>query len=124
MGDRSARMRIQAIRASETLYKTGNRTFDADYRTRQRRLAEALAGSAADALVAPLDAHALRVQAIAGALAPPALAALLEVLPPLLHVNAVRLLGARPDDEAAGYLFWERTLEGLAARRRKSRPAE
>ena len=25
-------MRIQAIRASETLYKAGNRTFDADYR--------------------------------------------------------------------------------------------
>jgi thiopeptide-type bacteriocin biosynthesis protein len=98
--------------------------LDADYRIRQRRLADALGGAVADALVAPLDAHALRVQAIAGALSPAALASLLEVLPPLLHVNAVRLLGARPDEEAAAYLFWERTLEGLAARRRRSRRPE
>ena len=32
MKDASPRMRIQAIRASETLYKAGDRTFDADYR--------------------------------------------------------------------------------------------
>ena len=32
MKDPNPRMRIQAIRASETLYKAGNRTFDADYR--------------------------------------------------------------------------------------------
>ena len=32
MKDQNPRMRIQAIRASETLYKAGNRTFDADYR--------------------------------------------------------------------------------------------
>ncbi len=32
MKDPSPRMRIQAIRASETLYKAGDRTFDADYR--------------------------------------------------------------------------------------------
>ena len=32
MKDANPRMRIQAIRASETLYKAGNRTFDADYR--------------------------------------------------------------------------------------------
>jgi mono/diheme cytochrome c family protein len=32
MKDASPRMRIQAIRASETLYKTGDRSFDADYR--------------------------------------------------------------------------------------------
>jgi mono/diheme cytochrome c family protein len=31
MKDPNPRMRIQAIRASETLYKAGNRTFDADY---------------------------------------------------------------------------------------------
>jgi hypothetical protein len=95
--------------------------LDADFRTRQRRLAAALAG-AADPLTAPLDAYALRAQAIAGALSPPALSALLQALPPLLHVNAVRLLGARPDEEAAAYLYWERALEGLAARRKKARP--
>jgi mono/diheme cytochrome c family protein len=32
MKDPSPRMRIQAIRASESLYKTGDRSFDADYR--------------------------------------------------------------------------------------------
>ena len=32
MKDPNPRMRIQAIRASESLYKAGNRTFDADYR--------------------------------------------------------------------------------------------
>ena len=32
MKDSNPRVRIQAIRASETLYKAGNRTFDADYR--------------------------------------------------------------------------------------------
>ena len=32
MKDTNPRMRIQAIRASESLYKAGNRTFDADYR--------------------------------------------------------------------------------------------
>jgi thiopeptide-type bacteriocin biosynthesis protein len=92
--------------------------LDADFRARQRRLAGALGGRAPDLLTAPLDAHATRVQAVAGALAPAALAALLDVLAPVLHVNAVRLLGARPDDEAAAYFFWERTLEGVAARRR------
>jgi vesicle coat complex subunit len=30
--DPSPRMRVQAIRASETLYKAGNRTLEADYR--------------------------------------------------------------------------------------------
>jgi mono/diheme cytochrome c family protein len=32
MKDPSPRMRVQAIRASESLYKAGDRTFDADYR--------------------------------------------------------------------------------------------
>ncbi|MEO8482984.1 MAG: c-type cytochrome [Acidobacteriota bacterium] len=32
MKDASPRMRIQAIRASETLFKAGNKSFDADYR--------------------------------------------------------------------------------------------
>ena len=32
MKDANPRMRIQAIRASESLYKAGDRSFDADYR--------------------------------------------------------------------------------------------
>ena len=31
--DAEPRMRIQALRASETLYKSGDRSFDADYRS-------------------------------------------------------------------------------------------
>jgi thiopeptide-type bacteriocin biosynthesis protein len=96
------------------------RALDAHYRARQRRLAALLAGTASDVFSAPLDAHATRVQALAGELSPEVLAALIEVLPPVLHLDAVRLVGARPDDEAAAYLFWERALEGLAARRRRA----
>ena len=48
----------------------------------------------ADAFSASLDAHATRVQALAAELSPPALAALVAVLPAVLHVCAVRLLGA------------------------------
>jgi hypothetical protein len=36
MKDPNPRMRIQALRASETLFKAGNRTFDADCRTATR----------------------------------------------------------------------------------------
>jgi mono/diheme cytochrome c family protein len=36
MKDPNPRMRVQAIRASETLYKAGSRTFDADYRAMTR----------------------------------------------------------------------------------------
>ena len=32
MKDKSPRMRVQAIRASETLYKAGDKSFAADYR--------------------------------------------------------------------------------------------
>ena len=38
MKDANPRMRIQAIRASETLYKAGDRTFDADYRALADRI--------------------------------------------------------------------------------------
>jgi thiopeptide-type bacteriocin biosynthesis protein len=96
-----------------------SRALDLDFRARQRRLAGLLAGTAEDACSAPLDAHATRVQALAAELAPGTLASVIDVLSPVLHLNAVRLLGPRPDDEAAAYLFWERTLEGLAARRRR-----
>jgi thiopeptide-type bacteriocin biosynthesis protein len=119
----AARQALAARRRAAHL-STSTPALDADYRARQRRLAAALAGTAADPLTAPLDAYALRAQAIAGALSPAALANLLEALPPLLHVNAVRLLGARPDEEAAAYLFWERALEGLAARRKRARVPE
>ena len=54
MKDPNPRMRIQAIRASETLYKAGNRTFDADYR--------ALSKDPDTDVVDAVDAHAWPVQ--------------------------------------------------------------
>ena len=36
LGDPDPRMRIQAMRASETLYKAGDRSFDGDYRARSK----------------------------------------------------------------------------------------
>jgi hypothetical protein len=46
--------------------------------------------------------------------------ALTAALPALLHLQAVRLCGTEPDDEQASYALWARTLEGLAARARRS----
>ena len=54
MKDPNPRMRIQAIRASESLYKAGNRTFDADYR--------AMAKDPDTDVVDPGDADAQRAQ--------------------------------------------------------------
>ena len=36
-----------------------------------------------------------------------------RLLPTLLHLAAVRALGADPDSERLAYTFWERTLQGL-----------
>lgn len=90
-----------------------DREHDAEYRARQRRLAAVLAGTADDGFAAVFDAHATRVRALGVE------RSLDDVLGSLLHVCAVRLAGARPDDEAAAYFFWERALEGLSARRRR-----
>jgi len=35
------------------------------------------------------------------------------LLPTLLHLSAVRHLGADRDGERLAYTFWERTLQGL-----------
>ena len=40
MKDANPRMRIQAIRASESLFKAGDRSFEADYRKTPRRIAD------------------------------------------------------------------------------------
>jgi hypothetical protein len=39
---------------------------------------------------------------------------LAQILPSLLHVNAVRMLGPDRVGELQAYTFWERTLESLA----------
>ena len=43
------------------------------------------------------------------------------IAPALLHLACVRLAGPDGDLERRAYTFWERTLEGLGARRRVSR---
>jgi hypothetical protein len=92
--------------------------LDAEYRRRQRRLGAALMGEE-DAFSAALDGHATRVRALAAEQSPALLDALIVHLPPVLHMQAVRLAGARPAEEAVAYLLWHRALEGLAARRRR-----
>jgi thiopeptide-type bacteriocin biosynthesis protein len=95
-------------------------SLDADLRRRQRRLAAQLAGTVDDPFSAALDGHATRVQALFAADRPlGASPDLLAALPAILHICAVRLLGARPTEEAAAYFFWERTLDSLVARRRR-----
>ena len=36
-----------------------------------------------------------------------------RILPPLLHLDAVRLLGPDRDAEFRAYTYWERTLDSL-----------
>jgi hypothetical protein len=94
--------------------------LDAELRRRQRRLAAQITGTVDDPFSAALDGHATRVQALFAADRPlGASPELLAALPAILHVCAVRLIGARPTEEAAAYYFWERILDSLLARRRR-----
>jgi thiopeptide-type bacteriocin biosynthesis protein len=93
--------------------------LDPELRRRQRRLSQLLAGAVEDEGSAALDGHATRVRALVAERPLGTTPELLAALPSVLHVGCVRLLGARPDDEAAAYFFWERTLAGLVARRRR-----
>ncbi len=85
---------------------------DAAFRHHARPLRAALG-----AAPPPLAEHQTRVAAAARTLTEADRPRLLQTLPTLLHLSAVRLVGSDPDAERLGYTFWERTLEGL----RKSR---
>ena len=63
------------------------------------------------ARAAKLPAHRARTAHAARGLAAEARA---RLLPTLLHLSAVRVLGADPDGERLAYTFWERTLAGAA----------
>jgi thiopeptide-type bacteriocin biosynthesis protein len=67
------------------------------------------AGDAND-VAAKLAAHRARIAHTARGLPPEDRA---RLLPTLLHLSAVRHLGADPDGERLAYTFWERTLQGL-----------
>jgi thiopeptide-type bacteriocin biosynthesis protein len=137
--DRDARHALAERRRGAWAHAAGRESDDlrAEFRQRQRQLAIWLdekpavaapkrtrkraqvvpAGDGVTALLDPL-CHATAA-AIAG-LSPADRAALTTALPALLHLQAVRLCGIQPDDEQAATFFWARTLEGLAARARRS----
>jgi hypothetical protein len=72
----------------------------------------------ADAAAPPpsrgLLAYARAIAKLGGHDATIARTAVDRILPALLHVNAVRMLGADRVGELQAYTFWERTLESLA----------
>jgi len=88
---------------------------DAAFRRAGRELRAALAGdglpgSVPSEVAGKLAAHRARAAHAARGLPPEARA---RLLPTLLHLCAVRVLGADRDGERLAYTFWERTLQGL-----------
>ena len=88
---------------------------DVAFRRVGRGLRAALAadghgGAAPNDAAGKLAAHHARAAHAARGLASGARA---RLLPTLLHLSAVRALGADPDGERLAYTFWERTLQGL-----------
>ena len=131
-----ARRRRHAEAAAATGPRVGDRdgdgnrdrrATDGDFRARAPGLRAALGAPADDDRIAQrLAAYRAQVSAAVDAIDDTARA---RIAAPLLHLGAVRLLGADRAAEARAYLFWERTLEGLlrspplpgSARARKSK---
>jgi len=107
--------RRRAAEASGALDDDDRARADAAFRRAGRGLRAALAadgeagGDAAD-IDAKLAAHRARIAHAGRALPADARA---RLLPTLLHLSAVRHLGADRDGERLAYTFWERTLQGL-----------
>jgi len=87
------------------------------YRQQSRQLMSWLAGGQEDVLTPALVSLHTTAAALAGSLDADLRATLQGRLPVLLHVQAVRLLGANPGAEALSYYLWQRILESLAAQR-------
>jgi len=106
--------RRRAAEASAALDEDDRARADTAFRRIGRELRAALAddggGGDPGATAAKLAAHRARVAHAARGLAADARA---RLLPPLLHLSAVRSLGADRDGERLAYTFWERTLQGL-----------
>lgn len=108
-----ARERRQAADGWAGLDAGGRRETDAAFRRHARTLRAALTDGATpggDGSHEILTRHRARVTQAARELTESARA---RLSPTLLHLSAVRLVGADPDAERIGYTFWERTLEGL-----------
>jgi len=107
--------RRRAAETSAALDDDDRARADAAFRRAGRGLRAALAadvepGGAAADVDAKLAAHRART-AHAGRALPAG--ARTRLLPTLLHLSAVRHLGADRDGERLAYTFWERTLQGL-----------
>ena len=90
-----------------------------EYRQQSRQLLVWLAGTQADVLTAAMTSLCDVAASAAAFLDASLRAALRRNLPVLLHVQAVRLAGAHASSEALGHYFWERGLEGIAARNKR-----
>jgi thiopeptide-type bacteriocin biosynthesis protein len=108
--------RRRAAETSSAIDDEDRARADAGFRRVGRGLREALAtdgnddGANGADVARKLAAHRARVAHAARGL--PA-AARARLLPTLLHLSAVRALGADRDGERLAYTFWERTLQGL-----------
>ncbi len=110
-----AAARRRAAEAQVQLDEGDRARADAAFRHVGRGLRAALAadgqgGNGPNDATGKLAAHHARTAHAARGLASAARA---RVLPTLLHLAAVRALGADPDGERLAYTFWERTLQGL-----------
>jgi lantibiotic biosynthesis protein len=89
-------------------------SLDAGFRAAGRGLRAALAAGGPPELRVMLKVHRRRVSRAA---APLDGEARMRVLPSLLHLQAVRVLGADLAGEIRAYTFWERALDGLERHR-------
>lgn len=122
-----ARLELAGRRRHAFAFSAGEDTaaLSADYRGRSRRLMALLSGATEsdtpDEFTAALKAYGTAVRDLIATSAVALRAAVTDVLPAVLHMNAVRLCGPDAEEESAAFVLWQRTLESLAARRRGRR---
>ncbi len=91
-----------------------------EYRQRSRRLFTWLAGQEDDVFTPALASLHETAASVAESLDADLRLALHQKLPVLLHVQDVRFAGANVAAEALAHFLWHRTLEGMAARGKRS----
>jgi thiopeptide-type bacteriocin biosynthesis protein len=91
-----------------------------EYRQRSRRLFNWLASKESDVLTAALILLRNSAASVAASLDGELRLSFRQKLPVLLHLQAVRISGANIGAEALAYFLWQRTLEGISARKREA----